>query len=491
MWVNVLSFNTTTQQYNNMATKTKVKTETIETSSGVFECEVIELKELRPFDRKRFGTRVTEDDYGRVIDSNVVIYLNGQRAGVFLKKAIPSVLAIKPGSESFDYWRWVSRDLFSSQRGVVTGIEYTTELGRRYTRGQLDFFKQAAKGIVSTVAQARAFIDADTRPSNEFFYLNILEKTPYIDTEVTEPIQSKLRKKATLPEERKVLQEQLDAERLKWFERWLLDWEQADDKVKFAKEAHKLYTSTQKYSNNVFSNVLGVLDRSARLPYGRLTASTAKKPEQFKAHAPMYKEISDLYRSTMPEEWEYIHDIMKTCKSPEYTLMGTETFSTITVNWNWSTMLHVDSNNNDRGVAVLTAITNEEYDGEKFDGSLFVMPPLGLAFRLRAGDFLIADNCNLAHAQTEQIDKVADVDNVVLVFYARAAMTKLDPIECETCRHEFIKYAKSNLFDKYRKTEGGKFSGVFPNMWTSPEWDEFRAKNCPGASRSNYHYTEV
>ncbi len=474
-----------------MATKTKVKTETIITSTGKFECEVIELSELKPVDKKRFGTRVTEGDYDRVVDSNVVIYLDGQRVGVFLKKAISSVLAIKPESESFKYWKWASKDLFSSQRGVVTGVEFTTELGRRYSKGQLDFFKQAIKGLVTTMAQARAFIDADTRPSNEFFYLNILEKTPYIDTDVTEPIQAKLRKKATLPEERKVLQEQLDAERLKWFERWLLDWEQAEDKVTFARDAHKLYTSTQKYANNVYSNVLGVLDRSARLPYGRLTASTAKKPEQFKAHAPMYQEISDLYRTTMEDEWNYINGIMKTCKSPEYTLMGTDTFSTITVNYNWPTFLHVDGSNNDRGVAVLTAITNEKYDGEKFDGSLFVMPPLGLAFNLRAGDFLIADNCNLAHGQTEQIDKVANVDNIVLVFYARAAMTKLDSLECETCRHEFIKYAKANFADKYRKTEGGKFAGVWQGQWVSEEWDEYRAKHCPDASRTNYHYTEV
>jgi len=474
-----------------MTTSTKIKTEKITTSSGTFECEVIELSALRPVDKKRFGTRVTEDDYDRVIDSNVVIYLNGQRAGVFLKKAISTVLDIKPRSDSFAYWKWASKDLFSSQRGVVTGVEYTTELGRRYSKGQLDFFKQVAKGKVKTIEEARAVIDADIRPSNEFFYLNILEKTPYIDTDVIEPIQAKLRKKATLPEERKVLQEQLDAERLKWFERWLLDWEQAEDKANFAKKAHKLYTSTQKYANNVYSNVLGVLDRSARLPYGRLTASTDKKPEQFKAHAPMYQEISQLYKDTMPEEWAYINGIMKTCKSPEYTLMGTDTFSTITVNYNWPTFLHTDGANNDRGVAVLTAITNEKYDGEKFDGSLFIVPPLGLAFRLRHGDFLICDNCNLAHGQNEQIDKVEDVDNVVLVFYARAAMTKLDPIECETCRHNFIKHAKVHFADKYRKTEGGNFSGVFPNMWTSPEWDEYRAKHCPEASRTNYHYTEV
>jgi hypothetical protein len=472
-----------------MSTETKTKIETIETSVGKFDCEVIELSELHPVDKKQFGTRVTEDHY-RIVDNNVVIYVNGQRAGVFLKKAIPSVLAIRPGSDSYQYWRWVSRDLCSSQRGLVTGIEFTTELGRRYSRGQVEFFKLVAKGKVTNIEEARVVLDADTRPSNAFFYLNLLEKTPYIDTDVTEPIQVKLRKKATPEEEKKVLQQQLDAERLKWFERWLLDWGKAEDKKQFAADANKLYTSPQKYANNVYSNVLGVLDRSARVPYGRLTATTAKKEKQFKAHAPLYMEVSNLYRDTMPDEWQYIHGIMKDCKSPEYTLMGTKTFSTITVNYNWPTFLHVDGNNNERGVAVLTAITNESYDGEKFDGSLFVMPPLRLAFNLRHGDYLVADNCGLAHGQTEQVNKTDDADNVVLVFYARDGMTKLDLLECETCRHDFMLYAKKHYAETYRKTQGGNFGGTWQGQWVSSEWDEYRAANCPEATRTNYHYTE-
>jgi hypothetical protein len=484
-----------------MATKTKTRTEIIETSSGKFECEVIELDGLLPVDKKLFGTRVQSEHYS-VVDNNAVIYVNGQRAGVFLKKAIQSILDIKPESESYQYWKWVSRDLYSSQRGLVTGVEFTTELGRRYSRGQVEFFKQVAKGHIKTIDEARKLLAVDKRPSSVFFYLNILEKTPYIDTEVTEPIQAKLRKKATPEAEKKELQAQLDAERLKWFDRWLLDWEQAEDKVKFAADSYKLYTSPQKYANNVYSNVLGVLDRSARVPYGRLTASTAKRYDDFVAHSHIYKEISELYRSTMPEEWAYIHNIMKDCKSPEYTLMDTKTFSTITVNWNWPTFLHVDGNNNDRGVAVLTAITNEEYDGEKFDGSLFVMPPLGLAFNLRHGDYLIADNCGLAHGQTEQFNKVDDADNIVLVFYARAAMTKLDLIKCESCRRDFMQHAKANFASKYQKTTGGKFAGVWPGQWVSEEWNEFKNElildpetgemkpRCPEASNTNYHYTE-
>jgi hypothetical protein len=151
-----------------MATKTKTRTEIIETSSGKFECEVIELDGLLPVDKKLFGTRVQSEHYS-VVDNNAVIYVNGQRAGVFLKKAIQSILDIKPESESYQYWKWVSRDLYSSQRGLVTGVEFTTELGRRYSRGQVEFFKQVAKGHIKTIDEARKLLAVDKRPSSVFF----------------------------------------------------------------------------------------------------------------------------------------------------------------------------------------------------------------------------------------------------------------------------------------------------------------------------------
>ena len=117
------------------------------------------------------------------------------------------------------------------------------------------------------------------------------------------------------------------------------------------------------------------------------------------------------------------------------------------------------------------------------------MPALRLAFDIRKGDFLVGDNQGLMHGQTLQQNKSDDADNIIFVFYAREGMTKLDTFENECCRKEFVQFAKANFADKYQKNSGGKFMGIFPEMWVSDEWNEFKATRCPNASNTNYWYT--
>ncbi len=474
-----------------MPAKTKVKTEIIETDSGSFECEVIELSELKATPKDMVGRRADETGYDRLVQNNTVVYVDGKKAIVFLKKAMTTLLDIEPGTDTYNYWRWVSRDLYSSQRGVVGGKEYTTEVGRRFTNGQIQFFRQVAKGNIKTLKEAKALVASDPSFSQYFFYINKLELSPYFDMEILNELKIKLRKKGLAEEERQKLYDQQDQERLKWFDRWLLDWDAAEDKQAFAAAAYKDLASAQTYQNNIYSNVLGVLDRSARIPFGRWTATTAKKFDKFVEQQAIYLQASSLYRETMPEEWEYIHNVMKNCESENYTLLGTETFSTITVNWNFPTFYHYDGKNNPRGVAVLTALTNEAYDGEKFDGSYFVMPALRLAFDIRKGDFFVGDNQGLMHGQTLQHNKVKDVDNIIYVFYARDGMTKLESWDNECCRKAFVQFSKENFADKYQKNSGGRFMGIFPGMFQSEEWQEYKGKHCPTASNQSYWYTEA
>jgi hypothetical protein len=468
----------------NMVTKTK--TETIKTSSGTFKCQVIELTELTETPKSMLGARATDEDYDRLIQENTVVYVNGKRAVVFLKKAMTTLLDIAPDSDSYAYWRWVSRDLYSSQRGLVGGKDYNTEVGRRFTNGQIQFFRLCKKGKFEEAVAALA----DKTFSQYFFYINKLEKTPYFDMEVLSEIASKLRKKATPFEEKQRLYKLQDEERLKWFNRWFVEWEAAEDKKAFAEATYKKFASAQTYQNNVHSNVLGILDRSARNPFGRWTASTQKRFKEFVAQRAIYDQASLLYKETMPEEWSYIHNVMQECKDPAYTLLDTGTFSTITINWNFETFYHYDGRNNDRGVAVLTALSNESEDGEKFDGSHFVMPALGMAFDIRKGDFLVGDNQGLMHGQTVQVNKTEDADNIIFVFYARQNMTQLETYDIECCRKQFVQFAKQSLADKYRKHDGGNFMGVYPSMWISDEWQTFKAEHCPTASNTNWWYTE-
>jgi hypothetical protein len=465
-------------------------TETLKTKHGTFECEVIELDSLYPVSKDMLGTRPTEKDYDRLLTGNTLVYLDGKRVVAFLKSAFTELTKIEPGTESYNYWRWVSRDLHSDQRGLVGGKEIVTDTAFRLTNGQVAFFRQVAKGKVTTLDEVKEVLAANPGVSRTSLYSKKILDSGFVDRERVLELESTLRKKSTSEEVRVSAAAERDELRSGWFENWLETWLLADDKVKYAEESYKEFVSLQTRSNKVHSNVLGFMDRSARLPFGRLSSSTNKKYDLFVSQKDFYKQASNLYKDALPDEWKFINKVMKGCKDERYTLMGTNTFSTITINYNFPTYFHYDGNNNPRGVAVLTALTNESYEGEKFDGSHFVFPELRLAFDVRKGDFLVGDNCNLMHGQTEQVNKTDDAENIFFVFYARDGMAKLDDYESECCRREFIRFSQENYADRYQKNSAGKFSGVFPSMWVSDEWDEYRGKHCPNASRNNYWYTE-
>jgi len=464
--------------------------ETIKTSEGTFECNVIELKELLPFSKEKLGERPTGSDYETLIRENTLVYLDGKRVAAFLKGALTTVKNIEPGTDSYSYWKWVSRDLHSDQRGIVGGKELSGEVVARLSLGQQAFFRAAEKGKINTLEEAREVLSKHSGFSRNNLYIKKILESGLVNKDRILELESFLRKKSTPEDVKSAALAERNELRLEWFENWLPSWVLSDDKVAYAKQSFKNFVSLQSRANAVYSNVLGFMDRSARIPYGRYSSSTQKKEKEFIEHKDFYQQASNLYRDTLPEEWEYIHSVMKECKDDRYTLMGTKTFSTITVNYNFPTYFHYDGKNNPRGVAVLTALTNETTEGEKYDGSYFVMPQLGLAFDIRKGDFFVGDNCNLAHGQTEQMNKTDDAENIVFVFYARDGMSKLENFEFECCRKDFIAYSQTAYEDRYRKNDGGKFTGVFPSMWVSDEWDEYRKNHCPNASRTNYHYTE-
>ena len=465
-------------------------TETLKTKHGTFECEVIDLDSLAPVNKDMVGLRPTEAEYDRLIQDNTLVYLDGKRVVAFLKSALTTITDIEPDSDSFSYWKWVSRDLLSDQRGLVGGKEMTTDTSARLTNGQVAFFREAAKGNVDTKEQVEAILAANPGSSRFSLYVKKILDSGLVDKEKIQELESIARKKATPQEQKEAAVAERDALRMAWFDNWLESWLLATDKVAYSKESYKEFVSIQTRANKVYSNILGFMDRSARNPFGRLSATTQRKYDQFVTHKAFYQQASDLYKEALPEEWKYINKVMKTCKDERYTLMGTNTFSTITINYNFPTYYHYDGKNNPRGVAVLTALTNESYDGEKFDGSYFVLPELRLAFDIRKGDFFCGDNCNLMHGQCEQINKVDDAENIIFVFYARDGMAKLDDYRSECCRKEFIAYSQANYADRYQKNDAGKFSGVFPSMWVSDEWDEYLTQHCPQASKTNYWYTE-
>lgn len=463
------------------------KTEIIKTCTGEYECEVIELKEKLPVDKEKVGDRLTEEDYERLIDNNAVIYVDGKREAVFLKGAIKEMDGFTPGSESYEYWKWVSKDLLSDARGLVGGRVMTGDTSSRLTKGQELFFRAAKKGQISTLEEARELVAQNQGHGRYCFYVKKMLQSGYVNTARIEELESLMRKKATPAEVKDKATEERNRLRQEWFDNWLQDWVKAEDQSAFASDSYKKYVSTQTRANMIYSNILGMFDRSARNPYGRMSATTARNMKQFEAHKPFYKQVSDLYKATLPNQWEFIQGVMSQAKDERYNLFGT-VFSTITINYNFETFAHFDGNNCEGGVAVLTAMTNEEFPGQKYDGANFVMPALGAAFNIRHGDFLIADNQSIMHGETQRIDKIDDLDRVIFVFYSRAGVTKLDKYEDECCRRDFVKWAADHCLQHAKGDM--KFTGVWPGAWVGPEWNKYKAEHCPEASNTNAYYSE-
>lgn len=470
-----------------MTTVTQTKTETIKTPVGDFVCEVIELDEMIPVDKEIVGERLTDKDYNRLVQNNAVIYVGGKRAGVFLKEAMTTMKEFKPGSDSYNYWKWVSKDLLSDARGLVGGREMTGDTSTRLTKGQEMFFRLAKKGQVNNLEEAREVVSKYEGFGRYSYYVKKMMESGYLNSERITELESIIRKRKTEPALKEECLKERNQLRTEWFDNWLQDWDKAGDKKKFAAESYKKYVSIQTRANAIYSNILGMFDRSARNPYGRMSATTSRNVEQFEAHKHFYRQASDLYKATLPEQWGFINEVMSQAKDERYTLFGT-VFSTITINYNFETFAHFDGNNCEGGVAVLTAMTNEAYPGEKYDGAYFAMPALGVAFDIRHGDFLIADNQSILHGETQRIDKADDLDRVVFVFYSRAGVVKLDNYENECCRKDFVKWAAENC--KHHAKGDTKFTGVWPGAWVGPEWQEYKAKHCPTASNTNAYYSE-
>jgi len=426
------------------------------------------LEELIPFDDKRLGGIPSEEDYLELIDEDCDVYRpDGTLAVAFRKKGLSSAASITPGTEKYSYWQWACRSLQSDQRGHAAGTEITSNVEIRLTEGQKVFFSRAIKGLVADLKEALEIVNSDKRVSKSTYYVGKAESDGLVDVKEVEKWSSIVRKKSTPFEERQVAIVNRNKAKLAWFENWLRNvWDLAPDKKEAAIAGKKRYVTTQPRGQKVYSAVLGVITRSGRTPFARLTNPTVANYEGFESFKEMYQEVDSLVRDWFPKEWGILKERYKGIADERYSLFGT-VFSSITCNWNFPTCWHYDGQNAKDAVAALVCFDRGDYDGVDF-----AMPQIGLAFHMRSGDILIGDNQGFVHGQTPFVPKSEDAENLVLVFYSRDAITTLDDLECETCRREFLPYVMMNHpeYSNGEKTWQGSFKG----MWASPEWEEYK-----------------
>ena len=434
----------------------------------------VHLKTLRECpDKEWLGSWPKREDISEIYREDVDVYLpSGELAIVFRVGALKSTLPVNKGGtltpENYKYWQWVSRALFSDQRGHAAGRDIVTTPEIRLTIGQSEFFSKAtrAKNPLVDEAEAVALLQ-DVRPSRSTYYINKTEADNLVDLEEVERWDSICRKKNVEPAVRKDATERRNAAKLAWFYNWFENvWLKSEDRPAAARSARKRYVTSQPRSNKSYSNVLGTIDRNGRLPFGRLTVSTTKRWEEFEANKPFYHEINDLFKETHPDKFQVLSDRFAHVKDERYNLFGTA-FTTITVNNNFQVAYHRDGNNAEGAVAALAVMERGEWSGGEF-----VFPELGIGFDIREGDVLIGDNQGLIHGMLPFEMESCDAENIMFVFYQRDRVILLDDLNCEACRKDFMDH--NVIHNQHKGTGEPKWSGSWAGMWTSPEWEEYK-----------------
>jgi len=65
-----------------------------------------------------------------------------------------------------------------------------------------------------------------------------------------------------------------------------------------------------------------------------------------------------------------------------------------------------------------------------------------------------------------------DAESVWFVFFLREGLKHAEDKACEDCRHEFVLWCKDNITKDSNKR--GTFTGIWPEMWHSQEWLDFK-----------------
>lgn len=158
--------------------------------------------------------------------------------------------------------------------------------------------------------------------------------------------------------------------------------------------------SKMRVNNNVFSSVLGYFEETPfmGLPC-RLTSYTQKYFEQYKHGLPYIEAIDSVFKRLIPDK--HAKQLSAASEKSRYRITKTA-FSSITVNRNFRTALHVDAGDFKEGYGNLSVIERGRYTG-----GATILPRYKIGFNVRTGDFLAMD-VHEWHCNTEMIETDAD-----------------------------------------------------------------------------------
>jgi hypothetical protein len=159
---------------------------------------------------------------------------------------------------------------------------------------------------------------------------------------------------------------------------------------------HEGKLSKMKVNNLVFSSVLGYFEETPfmKLPC-RLTSYTQRYFENYKKGIPFIKALSDCFKKLTPNE--YNKQLARANKQKSFKIDDTA-FSSVTINRNFRTALHMDAGDFREGFGNLSVI-----ERGKYSGGHTIFPRYKIGFNVRTGDYL-AMNVHEFHCNTEMVE---------------------------------------------------------------------------------------
>lgn len=170
----------------------------------------------------------------------------------------------------------------------------------------------------------------------------------------------------------------------------------------------------------VRSGIMGYIDSANWRSPCRQTAFNAAHQDAFEQGRAYIENVSALYAQHLPEAYE--RQRVQCLKSPNHIIANT-VFSTVTVNKNFQTALHIDRGDFLGGFGNISVVERGSYDG-----GYTVMPQYGIAFDVRQGDVLFLD-VHEYHSNTPLELHSDDAMRLSFVCYLRRNMYKCDEIE--------------------------------------------------------------
>lgn len=181
--------------------------------------------------------------------------------------------------------------------------------------------------------------------------------------------------------------------------------------------------------NYVESGNVGYMDAAAMVPYCRKTAFAKQYFDKFEEGIPFVKKIDQLYEELCPTHYRRQIEVAR-ATNRNYVIGGTS-FTTITVNKNFTTAVHKDSGDFQQGFGNLCV-----YREGRFEGSYFCLPEYAVAVDMQNTDMLFVD-VHRWHGNSPFRNQSHDYLRISFVMYYRENM-----IACKSPSDELARIKK-------------------------------------------------